>query len=395
MHNLSFIGIFLEGILSFISPCVLPLIPVYMSYLTASCKEEIDGEIKYKNSKVLLTTIFFVLGISTTFFIMGLSLSFIKDFISDFSVIISMIGGIILILFALNGFGIISVNFINKEYRIENKINLSKMNYLKAYFFGFIFSFAWTPCIGPMLANVILVASNADVITGNLYLLLYALGFTIPFLLLGIFYKYGLEFISKHKKFLMSLSKVASIIILFFGLNMVFDASNEIIKTKNEYNRLLASGTKPSEDNSEFTMMYDFSLKDQNGNLHELSDYEGDYIVMNFIASWCTYCVNEIPSYHEFANQGLENVKMVYVMSDMVNESNGGKTIDEFIKDKNITLPVLYDDGTMFRFLGINSFPMMVFIGPDGSLIGYQSGMMDLNGMKQVFDIAKGMYEKR
>lgn len=389
-QSITYIGVFLEGLMAFISPCILPLIPLYMSYLSSGAKSEVDGVIKYDHLKVFLTTLCFVLGISTTFFIMGLSLDFVRNFISDYQNIITLVGGVLLVFFALNQIGLIDIKPLNKEYRIDSDINKGKMNYFKAYLLGFIFSFAWTPCVGPMLANVLIMAASSEAAMGNLLIALYALGFMIPFLLLGLFFTRALSFIKAKKAMLMNLSRIAAIIIMFFGVTMIIDASNEIITIQNKYNELLVSSSH--SESVDTSKLYDFSLKDQYGKTHILSDYEGKYVIMNFVSSWCGYCKQEIPAYHEYA-VNKDDVVYFYVMSDVVNTSSGGSTTDEFVKEYNVTVPVLYDDGTMFNYLGVNSFPTMVYIGPNRTIIGYQSGMMSKDNMIEVEMIARQMFE--
>ena len=139
--------------------------------------------------------------------------------------------------------------------------------------------------------------------------------------------------------------------------------------------------------------MYGFELKDQYGDTHTLADYEGKYIALNFVASWCTYCINEIPDYEAFVSELDDDVVGLYVMADSINSQSSSMTTDEFIKEHDITVPVLYDDGTMFSYLNIGSFPTVVYIGPDGSYIGYQSGALDKDTMHDILDMAKERYE--
>ena len=127
-----FTGIFLEGILSFLSPCVLPLIPLYMSYLAGDNKQvDEDGNVKYKTFKVFLTTIFFVLGICLTFVLLSVSISFIKTYINEYSEIISIIGGTLLIIFGLHQTGLIHINVLEREFKLNLNLKLDNMNYLK------------------------------------------------------------------------------------------------------------------------------------------------------------------------------------------------------------------------------------------------------------------------
>ena len=418
VNNITYIGIFLEGLMAFLSPCVLPLIPLYMSYLSSNAKDiDQNGQTTYKAWKVFLTTICFVLGISMTFFIMGLGVSFIRDFIFDYKNIIGIIGGLVLIVFALNQLGFINVNFLNREHRLENKTDTKNMNYLKAFGLGFAFSFAWTPCIGPMLANVILLASTSEPVVGNFMILLYTLGFTIPFVLLGLFFQKALEFIKKKQKLLLNISKLAAIIIILFGCFMVYDNSKTVVnmqrdyknvqqdyaKLQKDYANLLAqqNGEQPENNtdsensNDDITYMYEFELEDQFGNVHKLSDSKGKYIVLNFVSSWCTYCKKEVPDFKQYYANRDDDVECYYVMNEAINKSNNGSTIAEFVEEYDIDVPVLIDDGTMFNYIGINSFPMNAYIGPDGSVIGVQGGMMNTDQLKEIENIARKLYEER
>ena len=190
---MSIFALFLEGLLSFLSPCVLPLVPLYMSYLSINGKEvDEQGNVKYKTFKVFLMTLFFVLGISTIFLILALSIDVVKPFIDSYSEVVSIVGGTIIIIFGLNATGLIHIDVLNNEKRLNVNINKSKMSYFKAYLLGLLFTFAWSPCIGPLLASAILIASSEDL--GSLYLIVYALGLVIPFLLTGLFTTKLLEF---------------------------------------------------------------------------------------------------------------------------------------------------------------------------------------------------------
>ena len=191
---------------------------------------------------------------------------------------------------------------------------------------------------------------------------------------------------------MMNISRIGAIIILFFGSTMVINSANDIITLQHKYDELLVSQSHNETETIDTSKLYNFNLRDQYGNVHTLKDYDGKYLVLNFVSSWCTYCKQEIPAYHEYA-VNKDDVVYFYVMSDVVNTSSGGSTTDEFVKEYNVTVPVLYDDGTMFNYLGVNSFPTMVYIGPDRTIIGYQSGMMSKDNMIEVEMIARQMFE--
>lgn len=217
--NVSIILVFLEGFISFFSPCVLPLIPVYISYLAGNGKKvNSDGTISYERKRVLFNTLFFVLGISSVFFILGLSFSALGIFFNKNREIFSKIGGAIIIILGLVQLDIIKVNFLKMEKRINLEIG-GKMNPFLAYIMGFTFSFAWTPCVGPALASVLILASNAEnSFAGNLLVLVYDLGFIIPFIILGIFTTEALNFFKEKKNLVKYTIKLGGLILIIMGI---------------------------------------------------------------------------------------------------------------------------------------------------------------------------------
>ena len=220
LENISFFLVFLEGVLSFLSPCVLPLIPIYISYLAGNAKKENeDGSITYVRKKVLFHTVFFILGISTAFFVLGLSFTSLGKFFNTNKALFSKISGIIIIVLGLYQIGIFDFKFLQRERKINLNLSGKKINPLMAYIMGFTFSFAWTPCVGPALSSVLILASSAkNAALGNLLVLLYTVGFTIPFLLLGIFTTQALNFIKKNKKIMKYTIRAGGVIMIIMGV---------------------------------------------------------------------------------------------------------------------------------------------------------------------------------
>lgn len=219
-NNIGIIFIFLEGFFSFFSPCVLPLIPVYISYLAGNGKKTgLDGIVIYDKKIVFVNTLFFILGISSVFFTLGLSFSALGIFLNKKKVLFSRIGGIIIIIMGLSQLNLIKLNFFNIEKRIQLELNMEKMNFIIAYIMGFTFSFAWTPCIGPALSSVLILASNADnIFSGNILVLIYTLGFILPFIILGIFTTDALNFFKEKRNMVKYTIKAGGIILVVIGI---------------------------------------------------------------------------------------------------------------------------------------------------------------------------------
>ena len=211
---------FLEGVLSFFSPCVLPLLPVYFSFLSGGNVERNEkGELVYKRKTVLINTLFFVLGISLTFFILSLGVKGIGKIFSSNEKLFSIIGGAIIIIFGLWELIFYGTKYgAKREKRIQINTNKAK-GPLLSFLLGFSFSFSWTPCIGPILSSVLIMASSS--LKGELYLILYSLGFTIPFILLGFFTSSLLHFFQKYKSVVKYSVRIGAVIMILLGIIMI------------------------------------------------------------------------------------------------------------------------------------------------------------------------------
>ena len=159
--DISVIAVFLQGLFSFFSPCVLPLLPVYFGYLSGGTAERNpDGSLRFDRGKVLLNTLLFVLGISTAFFLLGLGASAAGGALIKQQKLITRIGGILMILFGLYQSGLLGEwGFLARERRLPFRIETMTASPVMAFVFGFVFSFAWTPCVGPMLSSVLVPCS--------------------------------------------------------------------------------------------------------------------------------------------------------------------------------------------------------------------------------------------
>jgi len=218
--NFSVLLIFTEGFLSFFSPCVLPLIPVYISYLAGNGRKVgIDGTVIYERKKVLFNSLFFILGISSVFFLLGLSFSALGIFFNKNKDLFTKIGGIIIIVMGLVQLNIIKLDFLKMERKIHLNIDSVKMNPFIAYIMGLTFSFAWTPCVGPALSSVLILASHSEnTFMGSLLVLIYTLGFVIPFIFLGIFTTEALNFFREKRNLVKYTIKIGGIILIIIGI---------------------------------------------------------------------------------------------------------------------------------------------------------------------------------
>jgi len=205
---------FLAGLISFLSPCVLPLIPGYISYISGTSLEKL---IEKKNNLVVVKTIFFTLGFSFVFITLGSTASFLGKFFLNNSNILGIVAGITIIFFSLHLIGIINFKFMNKDIRIFT--NQYSYNLAFPLLVGAAFGFGWTPCIGPILGSILTLAAIEENFSKSILLLsFYSLGLAIPFIISGILIDKFLFFSKNFRKYTSAITKVGGVILLLTGI---------------------------------------------------------------------------------------------------------------------------------------------------------------------------------
>ena len=200
------------GLISFLSPCVLPLIPGYISYITGNSLNEL---IERKNVN-LIPIILFTVGFSIVFIIFGAASTFLGQVLLQNSYELRIAAGLLIIILSLHIIGIINLKILNYEKRIQTKTNT---NFYSPILIGMAFAFGWTPCIGPILGSILVLAATEDSINkGILLLISYSLGLALPFILSGYLIQKFLIFSKNFKKNINLISKIGGIILLITGI---------------------------------------------------------------------------------------------------------------------------------------------------------------------------------
>ena len=204
---------FSAGFISFLSPCVLPLIPGYISYISGQALDKIIKD----NKSVLLKTVFFSVGFSIVFISFGITASFIGKLLISYSNQLRIVAGIIIILFSLQFIGLINLKILNSETRFFTK-NYND-NLIYPIIVGAAFGFGWTPCIGPVLGSILALAAIEENISKSILLLsLYSLGLAIPFIISGVLIDKFLFFSKSIRKYISTITKVGGAILLLTGI---------------------------------------------------------------------------------------------------------------------------------------------------------------------------------
>ena len=399
--SVSAVTVFLQGALSFFSPCVLPLVPLYVSYLAggAAVVDE-NGVRRYPRGRIFLNTLFFVAGISFAFFLLGLGLSALGTFFHDYQVWFARASGVIILLFGLYQLGLgRRTMLLEQEHRLPFRLDKLAMNPAVALVMGFTFSFAWTPCVGPTLSSVLLMASSgSSAAAGFLLIGVYTLGFVLPFLAVGLFTGTVLDFFKAHQNVVRYTVKLGAVLLIVMGILTLTGATGTISAdlaavsgtTQEEPAAEQEDTTGAQEESGEIPVVPapDFTLTDQYGETHTLSDYQGQTVFLNFWATWCGPCKMEMPdiqALYEAWDENAGDLVVLGVAGPGIGQEGSAEDIAAFLEENGYTYPVVMDDtGALFYQYGISAYPTTFMIDTEGNVFGYVQGAVSREVMDDI-----------
>ena len=203
------------GVLSFLSPCVLPIVPAYLAYMAGISVQDLNSTTS-NSRKLLITSVAFVLGLSTVFILLGAAVSALGRLVLSFQNILEIISGFLIIIFGLNFIGILRFGF-GREIRLELK-NL-KGGFLATYFLGLAFAFGWTPCIGPILGSILaVVLQEGTILKGVILMTFYAIGMGVPFIITGVFIARAMGLQKKLRKHMGMIEFIMGVLLMVTGM---------------------------------------------------------------------------------------------------------------------------------------------------------------------------------
>jgi len=222
--DISLLGAFAAGILSFLSPCVLPLVPSFLTYLTGLTFADLQAEhpTHLVRKRLIAHSLLFISGFTLVFVLLGASATFLGSFLRENMVIMRKVGAILIMIFGLHVSGLVPINLLLGEKRVN--IHHKPAGYFGSFLVGITFAAGWTPCIGPILASILMVAAaESTVYRGIILLLIYSLGLGIPFFLSALAIHRFLALFNRFKKYIRIFEITTGIFLFIVGILIFFD----------------------------------------------------------------------------------------------------------------------------------------------------------------------------
>jgi len=379
---------FVAGFLSFLSPCVLPLVPGYISLMSGVSLDKLKDGGTGSLRSVAVSSLIFILGFSVVFVAMGASASAVGSFLNAYRSILFKIAGVIIILFGVFLLGLLKIPALYRDARYHGEVRAPGK--LGTFLLGLAFAFGWTPCIGPILGALLLLAATKETVAQGVFLLfVYSLGLGIPFFLTAIGLNQFLSFYQGFRRYLQWVERAAGVLLIGVGLLV---ATNQLTWLANYFaffNRFnlelplaeavtSAPTTKAAADRQPAP---DVILERPDGSTFRLSELRGKVVVVNFWATWCLPCKLEIPffnkTYQAYRDQGVEFVGISV-------DDAGWSEIEKFQRETPIEYQVLYDRAKTAgdAFGGLIGLPVTVFIDREGRISYKHIGITDVDTLK-------------
>ena len=407
IEEVNLFAAFTGGLLSFLSPCVLPLIPVYLSFVSGLSFEQMtDQESRGKNFwKVFFNTLLFVTGFSIVFILLGFGASTIGQVLKVYQREFSLVAGLVIVVLALHFMGLLRIKWLYYEKRVQ--VQKRRFGPISSFLLGFFFAFGWTPCIGPILASILLVASQQETAHSGIVLLsAYSAGMAIPFMATAIFLNTFLGLFKKVNKYFDVIETAIGAVMLVAATWLIFSQLTHIVSTtipmaivgvsmlflvllqkkipKTAFNLftgfiiafiviigvgLFFFATPPT--GSQITKTINIQFDDFSGNTVTLDKFSGKPILLNFFASWCSPCKKEIPELIKIYEEKTKG-EFYIVGVNCDEEINDGRKMIDAMK---IPYPVLHGKVDDLNLIGERTaLPTNIIVDSNGKKIAAYAG---------------------
>ncbi len=357
-------AVFAAGVFSFFSPCILPLLPVYLGYFSSG-EEEARSPLLHRLGK----TAAFLAGLSVVFFLLGFGSGLAGSFLQ--SSLFKLFCGLLVILMGLHQTGLIVIPLLERQKALSSPVHPGK-GLLGAFALGFFFSFGWTPCIGPILSMVLgLSLEEGNGLTGGALLLLYAAGLSIPFLALAAGSHLLLEKVRGLSPYLDKLKFAGGLLIIAMGIWMTAGQVPSLART-------------PAPDaGPKYAVL--------NGAPVSLSDWEGKKVYLKFWATWCPVCLTGMNEFSELAEEyaGSGDVVVASVAAPGYSGEMEREQFEAWAAGQGLSFPILLDEGGLLnQKYGIRAYPTSVFLDGRQEVLEVHAGHMSNDQIRRRLDAA-------
>lgn len=401
----------IEGLIAFISPCVLPMIPVYVLYFAGAS----EGR---QAKKTLGRALSFVLGFTALFVLLGVFAGSLGALLIRYQSEVNLICGMIMILFGLHYAGVLHITFLDKT--LKPGVQVQPKGYASCALLGAVFAAGWTPCTGPLLGSaMMLAASKGGAFTGAVLLGCYSLGMGIPFVLCALLIDRAKGAFAAIKRHYTAINRICGVFLVIVGLMMMTGLYSRFslmlqsgaaqtptasvqatVEPEPTATAALIATAEPTAEPTavpEVTaatkaevmgpvmrnMASDFTAYDDAGSPVSLKDMHGKPTIVNFFASWCGPCKMEMPYFDEFYHQYGDQVN--FMMVNLCAFGNDTKeNAKKMVESGGWTFPVYFDsDGDAALKYAIRSMPTTIFVSADGELKGRHTGVISRENLEQ------------
>ncbi len=231
MFDVSVIGALVAGLLSFLSPCILPIVPFYLSYLAGVSMNQITSDAELTPAvrrRAVISAVFFAAGVITIFMGLGAGASAFGGLVREWFGVLRWFAAAIIIVMGLHFLGVLKIGVLYRQFRADTG-NTSYLSFVGAYFIGLAFAFGWTPCVGPVLAAILFTAAGQESAAQGAWLLFfYGFGMTLPFIIAAFFIGPFMKFMGRFRRHLGTVEKVMGVLLIIFGILIATESVNYI-----------------------------------------------------------------------------------------------------------------------------------------------------------------------
>ena len=379
--------VFGAGLLSFFSPCILPVLPVYVAFLATDADAQNIGL-----ARKLGRTLAFVVGLSVTFFILGLGAGALGAALD--SAYFTIACGLVVVVLGLFYAGALRIPALERDARIALPQGFDARSLAGAFVLGLVFSFAWTPCVGPVLASVLALSSQTGgALAGGVLLLAYAAGLGVPFIAIALASDMLLSRLRNLGPWLPRIKIAGGVALVALGLVMVFSQ----VKT------LVSRAEATSADSATFVTGtpndagFDFALEDIDGNVVHFAELRGKPVYLEIWATWCPSCIKNLDAFEQLASEynAAGTAQVLSVVAPGMNEELAEEDLRAWVEGQGLDFPILLDRGAaLLKAMDFLAYPTSYLFGTDGTLLRTWVGAPDEAELEQaIADAATGTLE--